>query len=158
MKSKDFKNLLLEVAVAAIASDGKIDDIEIKTLHDIETKSPYFSSIDLNDSLEGLLKLASSDISKFIENIIADVNNASFGIVEELNLLEIALRIIESDEVIELSEEEFVRKLRAVLKVDDLLLVQRFGTIKYLGLESHTGLSFSSQDEFIESRKEETYK
>ena len=38
-----FKELLLKVAVCAIACDGDIDDREIEALHEIEKKSPYFA-------------------------------------------------------------------------------------------------------------------
>ena len=42
MELSKFKELLLKVAVCAIACDDDIDEREIKALHEIEKNSTYF--------------------------------------------------------------------------------------------------------------------
>ena len=41
MELSKFKEVLLKVAVCAIACDGDIDDREIEMLHKIEKESPF---------------------------------------------------------------------------------------------------------------------
>ena len=52
MEKEDVKKILLSIAVGAISCDGHIDDREIEALKKIEKKSPYFSEIDLSETLE----------------------------------------------------------------------------------------------------------
>jgi|TARA_B110000967_G_C18485148_1_gene364035 uncharacterized membrane protein YebE (DUF533 family) len=151
----DYKKLLLKTAVAAITSDGVIDDREIIALKEIEKSSPYFSEDDLLQDLESLLDEASKDINLFIENTILEISNSTLNTIEELTLLEVSLTIIEADDVIETSEKEFIIKLRDALQVDDFILSRRFGTISYLGIE-YEKKSFEELDD--ESLTEESTK
>ena len=58
MKQTLFTKVLLDVAVCAISCDGHIDDLEIKVLHDIQEKSPYFIKDNLKESLNNSISLA----------------------------------------------------------------------------------------------------
>ena len=131
----DYKKILLKTAVAAMTSDGVIDDREIIALKEIEKSSPYFSEDDLLQDLESLMNEASKDNNLFIENTLVEIRNSTLTTIEELTLLEVSLTIIEADDIIEDSEKEFIIKLRDELQVDDFILSRRFGTISYLGIE-----------------------
>ena len=52
----------------------------------------------------------------------------------DLIILEISLRIIAADNIEEKEEEAYMINLRNNLSIDDLLISERFGTIKYLGI------------------------
>ena len=134
MKIINYKNILLETSVAAITSDGYIDESEIKALKNIEKNSPYFSSEDLSDDLEKLLKKCSLDIVEFQKSVFKKIINADLNLLQELTLLEISLRIISADNKEEKVEKEFIVNLRKCLKISDLLIFQRFGKIEYLGI------------------------
>ena len=69
MEAIDYKNILLETAVSAIACDGDIDKREIEALKNIEKNSPYFSSEDLSETLEKSLKKCSTDITKYQKSV-----------------------------------------------------------------------------------------
>ena len=62
MELPKFKELLLNIAVCAIACDGDIDEREIEALHKIEKRSPYFSALDLSESLKNHLEACSNDL------------------------------------------------------------------------------------------------
>ena len=70
MELSKFKEVLLKVAVCAIACDGDIDDREIEMLHKIEKESPYFSALNLSDILEKSLDSCKKDLNTFFQNII----------------------------------------------------------------------------------------
>ena len=97
MEKIKYKKILLETSVAAIACDGYIDEREIKALYNIEKNSPYFSSEDLADTLEKLLKKCSSDIIEFQKYVFNNIKNAKLNLLQELTLMEISLRISSAD-------------------------------------------------------------
>ena len=134
MEAINYKNILLDTAVCAIACDGDIDMREIEALKNIEKNSPYFSSEDLSDTLEKSLKKCSLNIIKFQKSIFSDIKKAKLNLLQELTLMEISLRIIAADKIEEDSEREFIINLRKCLNISDLILFQRFGKIEYLGL------------------------
>ena len=127
-----FKELLLKVAVCAIACDGDIDDREIEALHEIEKKSPYFSALDLSEVLEKSLETCSNDLNAFKINVFRILDDNTLNIVQELSILEISLRIIAADEIEEDREKTFINDLRSHLEVEDFIISQRFGEITYL--------------------------
>ena len=144
MEAINYKNILLNTAVCAIACDGDVDAREIDALKNIEKNSPYFSSQDLSETLEKALDKCSLDVIKFQKSIFSDIKKAKLNLVQQLTLMEISLRIIAADKIEEDSEREFIINLRKCLSISDLILFQRFGKIEYLGLldfeQNFTGL------------------
>ncbi len=132
----EYKELLLKTAICAIAADGKIDEREIKALDHIEKNSPYFSSVDLEDALKSSLVNCMNDIESFIKSTIESISKEELNVVQELTILEISLRIISADDDIDEKEKGFIKNLRTVLKVDDLMISERFGEINYLGISA----------------------
>ena len=146
MELSKFKEVLLKVAVCAIACDGDIDDREIEVLHKIEKESPYFSALDLSDILEKSLASCTKDLNTFKNNVLDILKSNTLNIVQELSVLEISLRIIAADEIEEDSEREFINDLRVHLDLDDFLIEQRFGDISYLKPKKSEFKSKSSND------------
>ena len=132
MELPKFKEILLKVAVCAIACDGDIDDREIRALHEIEKNSPYFSALDLSEILQKSLDTCTKDLNLFKKSVFDILIANTLNIVQELTILEISLRIIAADEIEEDSERAFINDLRVPLELDDFLIEQRFGDIPYL--------------------------
>ena len=132
MKNIEIKQILLNIAVCAISCDGHIDEREIEALKIIEKKSPYFSALDLSDTLEKSLEQSIKNLKDFQENVFKNIDDADLNIVQELIAMEISLRIIAADEKEEQAEIEFINALRKHLKVSDDIIEERFGEIDYL--------------------------
>ena len=132
MENTEFKELLLNIAVLAIACDGDVDEREIEALHRIEKDSPYFSAIDLSKKLENALQACTENLEMFKKNVFDTLSSNSLNIVQELTALEISLRIIAADEKEEDSEKLFINELRAQLALEDFIINKRFGDIAYL--------------------------
>ena len=150
MELKDFKELLLEIAICSIACDGLIDQREIEALHKIEKNSPYFSSTDLSIVLESSLQTCKADIDAFKKNVFYKLKNNTLNPVQELTSLEISLRIIRADAKEEDSEKSFINELRASLELDDFIIHQRFGDIEYLKPKQSEFKSTRSNDNSID--------
>lgn len=138
MKPEEFKKLLLNIAVCAISCDGHVDKLEIEELHLIEKKSPYFSKIDLTDSLNNSIAIAMDSYDTFQESVLVNLNNSDLNIVQELSVLEVSTALVAADNKLEDSEIKFINLLRKNLKVDDILIQERFGKIDYLELGNST--------------------
>jgi len=74
MEAINYKNILLNTAVCAIACDGDIDAREIDALKNIEKNSPYFSSQDLSETLEKSLKKCSLSVNIVISSTFCTPN------------------------------------------------------------------------------------
>jgi uncharacterized membrane protein YebE (DUF533 family) len=146
MEPSKFKELLLNVAVCAIACDGDVDDREIQALHLIEKESPYFSALDLSETLEKSLEACANDLNTFKNKVFEMLDANSLNIVQELTILEISLRIIAADEIEEESEKVFINNLRSHLKLEDFIITQRFGDIPYLKTQKSEFRNNSSDD------------
>ena len=148
-----FKEVLMNIAVCAIACDGDIDDREIEALKKIEKETPYFSGVDLSGKLQKSLKKCLKDIEKFKNNIFKKLSKIELNIIQELMILEISLRIISADNVELEVEKDFIKELRKYLKIEDFLIFERFGDISYL--KENIGINLSDVQTFKKIKDEE---
>ena len=146
-----FKEVLMNIAVCAIACDGDIDEREVDALKKIEKETPYFSGVDLSNKLEKALNQCLRDVEKFKENIFKKFKKIDLNIVQELMILEISLRIISADEIELEVEKDFIKDLRKYLKIEDFLIYERFGDISYLKEKIEIKLSKAEKIENIKN-------
>jgi hypothetical protein len=147
METSEYKKILLDIAVCAISCDGIIDEREINELHEIEKSSPYFSALDLSETLETSIKDCMDDMNEFQRKIFELLDSNDLNIVQELSLLDISLKIIAADEKEAEAEIQFLKELRSHLKVEDLIIKQRFGSISYLSSTNSEFRTFSNANE-----------
>ena len=147
MEIQDFKKLLLNVAVCAISCDGHIDDLEIKELHLINDKSPYFSQTNLVDSLNNSIGIAIDSYKIFQESVLSKLNNNRLSVPQELSILEISMTLIAADNKLEDTEIMFINLLRRHLSIDDSTIIERFGEIDYLEFNNSTKNEFNNLSE-----------
>ena len=126
------KKILFKVAFCAMAADGKIDDREIKEMQIMDKNTSYFANIDLSDELKNLLTGFEIKGKKIITELFDELRNTKLTTIQELLVLEIALRIISADDDIDENEVKFVKLLRSKLELHDETIKDRFGVIDYL--------------------------
>ena len=132
MEKTSFKKLLFDIACSAVTCDGKIDAREVDELKYIDKSTTYFEDIDLSKRLERFINDYKSEPSQTIEGILENLSRSTLTPVEEMLVIEIVLRLIYSDTKIDNLEIEFIKKVRAFLKIADNLIIQRFGEIEFL--------------------------
>lgn len=135
MDKLKFKDVLLEIAVCAIACDGDIDDREKTVVKNFAKETPYFLGVDISKNLDKLIDTCIHDIKDFTNSVFTKLNSIDLNIAEELVILEIALRIIAVDGIEHDTEKEFIKSLRKQLYVEDRMIFGRFGRIDYLSDE-----------------------
>ncbi len=145
METSDYKKILLDVAVCAISCDGIIDEREINELNEIEKSSPYFSALDLSETLEASMKECMDNNDAFQQKVFAILDANELNVVQELSIIDISLKIIAADEKEEAAEIQFIKNLRSHLKVEDFIIKQRFGPISYLLSTNSEFTNFSNE-------------
>ena len=96
METSEYKKILLDVAVCAISCDGIIDEREINELNEIEKTSPYFSALDLSETLEASLKECKDNNEVFQQKVFEILDANELNVVQELSIIDISLKIIAS--------------------------------------------------------------
>lgn len=155
MDKTEFKKLLFKVAFCTMACDGHIDNREIEEMRIMDKKTSFFAAIDLSNELTQLIKEIDKKGTKVIEELFAILKNCDLNTIQELLILEVALRIIIADKKHDENEIKFIHLLRAKLKVHDETINDRFGEVDILYTNEYSrNIQIGKTDnEFIESIK-----
>ncbi|MFW5705173.1 MAG: hypothetical protein ACOCXG_05010 [Nanoarchaeota archaeon] len=132
MDKTEFKKLLFKVAFCTMACDGHIDKREIEELKIMDKNTIFFEAIDLSDELTALIQSLDKKGTKIIEELFESLSKSDLNPIQELIILEVALRIINADEKHDENEAKFVNLLRGKLKVHDEIINDRFGKLEIL--------------------------
>ena len=132
MESVEFKKLLFNVAFCAMACDGHIDDREIEEMKVIDKKTTYFGDIDLSEELTDLINQLKEKGKEIITELLDKLKDSDLNTIQELLVLEVALRIVNADNILDENEINFIRLIRSKLKLHDEIIKDRFGIIDYL--------------------------
>lgn len=132
MNEKKFRKLLFEIAFCTMCCDGKIDEREIEELEAMNESAAFFQEIDLTEELIFLIKKFEDKGTKIIGEVFDNLKSFDLDAIQELIILEVALRIINADEVHEENEIIFLKILRSKLKVHDEMISDRFGKLDIL--------------------------
>lgn len=129
---KTFGELLFKTAFCFMACDGHIDDREIEEIQKLTRETKYFRGVDVSAELVRLVDRVKSEGRQIFKNFIDEVAAGDLDVVQELLLLEVALRVVYIDLRIDGNEIRFLRLLRSKLSVPTEVIVQRFGTVDLL--------------------------
>jgi len=132
MEKTEFKKLLFKVAFCTMACDGHIHQKEIEELKIIDKKTSFFESIDLSEELKQLIKGLDKKGTKVIEELFTILRETKLNPIQELLVLEVALRIIYADDKRDENEEKFIHILRSKLELHDETINDRFGELDIL--------------------------
>jgi len=132
MDNKKFQELLFRVAFCSMACDGYIDDSEIEELNKMDKNASFFESLNLSEALKQLVEDFGKKGTKVIEELFVSLRETKLNPVQELLVLEVALRIINADHKHDENEIKFVRLLRSKLELHDNTINDRFGKIDIL--------------------------
>ena len=126
MKNQDFKNFLFKSAVMAVACDGDIAEREISEIKNMVASEIYFMGYDfeepLKNNIDNIKENGKKAINQYLQEIVANDLNEH----QEILLIEVLLRMIESDSVIQHSELKFLHMAKAKLKIDEQTLIVKF--------------------------------
>ena len=155
MDKNNFKKILFKVAFCSMACDGDIDIREIEELKIMDTNTSYFAEVDLSDELKQLVNDFKNKGTKVIQELFASLREIKLNPIQELLILEVALRIINADNKHDENEVKFINFLRSKLELHDETINDRFGKldILYTNEYSRNIIAGKTEIEFAESVK-----
>ena len=155
MDKIEFKKLLFKVAFCTMACDGHIDKREIEEMKIMDKETSFFEAIDLSSELTQLIKALDEKGTKVIGELFVSLKNEDLNTIQELLILEVALRIINADEKHDENEIKFIHLLRAKLELHDETINDRFGEIDVLYTNEYSKniITSKSDGDFVESIK-----
>ncbi|MCB0537818.1 MAG: hypothetical protein KDE33_09840, partial [Bacteroidetes bacterium] len=132
MEPIEYKRILFKTAFCVMACDGHIDDREINEMKEIDKNTTYFKDVDLSDELDFLVTQVKTEGKKIVKSLLNTLRVTKLSMVQELLILEVALRMINADNKVEENEIKFLNLLRSKLDVENEIIRDRFGNIPYL--------------------------
>ena len=126
MKTEAFQNLLLKSAVSVIACDGSIDEAEISEIRNMAENEIYFMGYDFEEPLEANLQTLKEKGKSAINDYLKELTSANLNDNQELLLIEVLIRAIESDEKVEANEVKFLQMVKSKLKTSEETIITKF--------------------------------
>lgn len=126
MKTEAFQELMLKSAIAIIACDGSLDEVEISEIKNIAENEIYFMGYDFEQSLSNFLSRIKLNGVDTINDYLDEVAKANLNENQEILLLEVLIRALESDKKVDSNEIKFLQMVKSKLKLSDEKIISKF--------------------------------
>lgn len=116
--------LLLRTAFACMSCDGDIATEEVELIKQMSKEKLLFGDIDIEKELEVLVSEINQKGKGFLKQYLTNLSEQALTEEEELQVADVAVQTIRSDNKIEYSEIKFFKVIRSHLKIvsDETLL------------------------------------
>lgn len=111
--------IYLQTAFVCSACDNDISSREIALVKNWSEKSKFFSDINVESKLNEYVEAINKYGKRFIEDFLILLKTNEFTSEQQLEIIRIAIGIIEADGQILYSEVKFFKKLRSCLSISD---------------------------------------
>lgn len=113
------QELLLKTAFCCMACDGGIAKEEISLLKKHTTESNLFVGLSVEEKLNEYVEAINKQGKMFLASLLSEIVSMNLSASEELQIVKLAIEMIEADKLIEYSEIAFFKRIRAKLKISD---------------------------------------
>lgn len=115
----DVKEIYLLTAFVCAACDGEIAQEEVALVKQLCDKSSLFGELDVEGKLNEYVSAINTHGMRFINNFLRVLEDSNLTQEEQLEVIRIAINMIEADGQILYSEVKFFKKLRPCLNISD---------------------------------------
>ncbi len=120
-----FNELLLRTAFACMACDGQIAPEEVQLIRKMAISHPLLAHIDVDTLLANLTKEINRRGVGFLKHYFIDLHDYGLSAEQEIQVLQVAVDMIQADERVEYHEIRFFKILRSHLtQVTDERIMQ----------------------------------
>lgn len=126
MKNKEFKKILLKAAFSVMACDGEIHQDEVTEIKKMIDETLYFDGLNYEAELSQALKMLKKEGEKAIENFFVQVKEAQLNTRQELQLIEVLVKVVQADNKIEESELHFIHQIKNCIALKEEELIMKF--------------------------------
>lgn len=113
------QELYLKTMFCCMACDGNIAQEEINMVKEIAKKTSIFEKVDVEKVLNTYVSEMNQNGALFLRRYLNELSAESLTSIEELQIIDLSIRMIEADNCIEYSEVKFFKKIRSRLSVSD---------------------------------------
>lgn len=113
------QELYLKTMFCCMACDGDIAPEEIEMVKSIAVKTPILGGLDIENILNNYVSSINKNGASFLRRYLSDLSETELTSDEELQIIELSIKMIEADNRIEYSEIKFFKKIRYRLSVSD---------------------------------------
>ena len=129
MEELDFRKLLLKMSFCVMACDGDIDPEEIKLIRELDSNEGLFQLEDLDSRLNSMLVNINEQGLIYLKEFISELGECNLSNEQELKVVEIAIKMIEADNVVLYSEIKFFKLIHSQLDISDDDILSNFSTV-----------------------------
>lgn len=126
MKINEFQKFLFRSAVCLMAVDSNVSDSEIQELSNIVKTTAYFFDFEFDEALRNNISEIRDKGKKAIEKYIEDLTTSELTEKQELILVEVLIRMIEADNIVDASKLKFFHLVKSNLKTPVEILITKF--------------------------------
>lgn len=119
----DIKEIYLLTAFVCAACDGEIAPEEVALVKQLCDKSTLFGDLDVETKLNEYVSAINEHRMRFINNFLRILEDTDLTQEEQLEVVKIAINMIEADGKILYSEVKFFKKLRPCLNISDEAII-----------------------------------
>ena len=120
------KELYLKTAFCCMVCDGNIAEEEVQLIRDYTKESLVFQGLDVEKLLNDYIKAINATGMSFLNSYLSEIKSIDMTETEELQLVKIAIQMIEADKEVLYSEIKFFKRIRKCLSVSDEVLYREF--------------------------------
>lgn len=111
--------LFLKTLFSCSACDGDIAAEEIELVKVLIDSVDYFENINVEETLNKYVAEINVQGKMFLRNYLNEISNTALSEQDQITLVDLAIRMIEADNIIQYSEVKFFKKIRERLSVSD---------------------------------------
>lgn len=117
--------LLLRTAFACMSCDGDIAAEEVDLIKQMASEKHLFGDIEIDEELDKLVNEINAKGKGFLKQYLVSLAEQNLSVEQELNVADVAVQTIRSDNKIEYSEIKFFKVIRSNFsKVSDETLLK----------------------------------
>lgn len=129
----EINELFLKTLFCCSACDGDIATEEIELVKKFTKEVDLFKDMSVEETLNTYVNEINKQGKAFLRQYLNELANSELTSEEQVTLVEIAIRMIEADGVIQYSEVKFFKKIRNLLSVsNDVILTNLPDSEDYL--------------------------
>lgn len=130
MEKIEFEKILLQTAFCCLASDGNVDEREISLLKSVFSEKEQYKDLNFDEKINSFIKNYNEKGKQFFTFYFDLLKESNLTEEEELSIINIAIKTIKADELIEYSEIKFFKIIRHNLKISDEKILAVFPDIE----------------------------
>lgn len=126
MKSNEFQDFLFKSAVMVMSCDGEIAQSEIDELENIISNEIYLLGYKHHEPLKLHIDEIRTNGKDAINKFLEELSRTDLSPKQELILVEVLIKMIEADSIIQPSEIKFFQLVKSKLKTSEESLIIHF--------------------------------